>query len=121
MMLFYLLIALQVKHFVFDFVLQNRYQLDNKGTYGHPGGILHAGLHGLGTGIIVFYFTDTVTAAFLGALDMLIHYHIDWAKVKLNSKMRLTPADQNFWVLLGLDQYFHQLTYIVILFILAVS
>lgn len=121
MTLFYLLIALQVKHFIIDFPLQNRYQWSNKGTYGHPGGIIHAALHGLGTGVILFYFTDIGTASLLGALDMLIHYHVDWAKMKLNSKMRLTPADSNFWVLLGLDQLLHQLTYIAILFILVMD
>jgi hypothetical protein len=36
------LAMLQVKHVVCDHPLQSRYQLQNKGTYGHPGGILHA-------------------------------------------------------------------------------
>ncbi|MEP7292538.1 MAG: hypothetical protein ABI835_12190, partial [Chloroflexota bacterium] len=31
---------LELKHFVFDYPLQRPYQFLNKGTYGHPGGIL---------------------------------------------------------------------------------
>lgn len=45
-----LMIALLfTKHFIIDFPLQTKYQWSNKGIYGHPGGILHAGLHGIGT------------------------------------------------------------------------
>ncbi len=36
---------LMVKHAVADFFLQTPYQYCNKGTYGHPGGFLHAGIH----------------------------------------------------------------------------
>ena len=43
------LVALLFKHFLFDFVFQRPYQFLNKGIYGHPGGILHAGLHAAGT------------------------------------------------------------------------
>jgi hypothetical protein len=120
MSLFYLLIALQLKHFIIDFPLQTKYQWSNKGKYGHLGGILHAALHGLGTFGILWYFTDgVVMAALLGFLDMVIHYHIDWAKVRLNAKMGWGPTTHpQFWVLLGLDQLLHQLTYIAIVFAL---
>ncbi len=30
-------------HFLVDFVLQTPFQYRNKGTYGHAGGLLHAG------------------------------------------------------------------------------
>ena len=40
---------LQFKHFIFDYVLQTPFQFRNKGTYGHPGGILHSGLQAIGT------------------------------------------------------------------------
>ena len=36
------LVVLQIKHFICDYPLQTAYQLRNKGTYGHPGGIIHA-------------------------------------------------------------------------------
>jgi hypothetical protein len=43
------LLLLTIKHFVVDFLLQNKFQWSNKGTYGHVGGVLHAALHGIGT------------------------------------------------------------------------
>jgi hypothetical protein len=114
MSLFYLLIALQLKHFIIDFPLQTKYQWSNKGTYGHLGGILHAALHGLGTFGILWYFTDgVVMAALLGFLDMVIHYHIDWAKMNLNKKLGWGPnTHEQFWWLLGLDQFLHAMTYV---------
>ena len=37
--------VLMFKHAVADFYLQTPYQFLNKGTYGHPGGFIHAGIH----------------------------------------------------------------------------
>jgi kynureninase len=36
--------VLMLKHAVADFYLQTPYQYLNKGTYGHPGGFIHAGM-----------------------------------------------------------------------------
>jgi hypothetical protein len=38
-----------IKHFVADGILQTNYQYANKGKWGHPGGLIHAGNHGLFT------------------------------------------------------------------------
>ena len=98
------------KHFLLDFPLQTPYQYLNKGKYGHPGGLLHSGLHGLATLLI---FALVTPFAYLFALaDFLIHYHIDWAKVQINNHYQLNPQTPRFWTLLGLDQYLHAMTYI---------
>jgi hypothetical protein len=108
-----LILLLFSKHFLIDFPLQTKFQYSNKGTYGHPGGILHAGLHGIGTYICIFWFA-TVAAIYLALADMFVHYHIDWAKMKLNSKLGWSPTThEQFWWLLGLDQYLHAVTYVV--------
>lgn len=112
------LTALQVKHFIVDFLLQTKYQWSNKGTYGHPGGVLHAGLHGVGTYLCVALVVRPDIALGLALIDWVVHYHIDWAKMRLNSRLGLTPQDSRFWVLLGLDQLLHQLTYIAIIVML---
>ncbi len=125
-----ILFLLFIKHFIVDFPLQAfPYQYKNKGTYGHPGGLLHAGLHGLGTFIVIagvfFYITDWtillvwkdvfVVAAYLALIDMFLHYHIDWAKMNLNNKLGYGPTThEQFWWLLGLDQYLHAVTYIML-------
>lgn len=113
-----LLLLLQVKHFLFDFILQGPYQLKNKGTYGHPGGILHSGLHAVGTGLILLVLATPpgmLLAIVVG--EFLVHYHIDWCKEQIT---RRSGGAQNafFWRMIGLDQFLHQLTYLAIAAIL---
>jgi Protein of unknown function (DUF3307) len=108
-----ILFLLFTKHFVIDFPLQKPYQWMNKGTYGHPGGLLHSGLHGLGTWLSLVWFTPYAIA--LALFDFVVHYHVDWAKMNLNAKMGWgANTHEEFWWLLGLDQYIHSLTYIAI-------
>lgn len=105
-----------VKHFIVDFPLQQPYQYLNKGTYGHPGGLLHAGLHALGTGIVLWLFAPLDWIVLMMLFDAVLHYHIDWAKMRLNSHFKLAPnTDEKFWWLLGFDQLLHWLTYCAII------
>lgn len=106
-----ILLAFQIKHFVCDFPLQKfPYMYQNKGKYLHFGGILHALVHAIGTAIICEL---AGLPGWLVLADFIIHYHIDWAKMKLNNKYKLSPTNsENFWILLGFDQLLHQLTYI---------
>ncbi len=110
--------ALQVKHFVVDFLLQTKYQYLNKGKYLHPGGLLHSGLHAIATGFIGLYFVQSYSVALIiGLFDLIIHYHVDWAKVQINTRFNLQcNTSEQFWYLVGLDQLLHQLTYIAIIF-----
>ena len=103
------------KHFVVDFPLQHRYQYANKGTYGHPGGILHASLHGFGT-MLCFWWYAPLACVWLGFIDAVTHYHIDWAKMNWGNRDIQNPS---FWAHLGLDQMAHQLTYIGLVAIIA--
>jgi len=112
-----LVLVLFVKHFVVDFLLQRPYQYLNKGVYGHPGGVLHAGLHGTATMLCLALFGyDEMTASLMGLLDAVAHYHIDWAKVNINRHYGWTATThEEFWWLLGLDQLLHTATYILII------
>jgi hypothetical protein len=49
----------------------------------------------------------------------VLHYHIDWLKDRLIRKNALTPVDKNFWTLTGIDQFAHQSTYVVMLWLMA--
>lgn len=115
-----LLILLQLKHFICDFPLQKPYQYLNKGTYGHLGGILHSFIHGIATWLILGFFTDennSYLVPLLSILEAVIHYHIDWAKVKINKRYGWKcDSSEKFWYLLGFDQLLHQLTYIGIVY-----
>ena len=111
----WLILALFTKHFIVDFPLQRAYQWSNKGTYGHTGGVLHAWLHGVGT-LLCFYWIAPMASWYLAFADTIIHYQIDWAKMNLNKRMGWAPnTHEEFWWLLGLDQYLHALTYIVMI------
>ena len=116
----YIFSALCLKHFVCDFPLQVAYQYKNKGTYGHPGGIVHAGIHTIGTLVALSAFIHPLHLVLgVAIMDGVIHYHVDWAKMNLNAWYRLTPSNSEFfWHLLGLDQLFHYLTYIGIVWYL---
>lgn len=110
-----------VKHFICDFPLQSfPYMYLNKGTYGHPGGILHAAIHGAASFIILLFYLPFFIAFVLAMMDMWVHYNIDWAKMRLGSKYNLKPDNSEwFWILLGVDQLLHYLTYVFIIFIVA--
>jgi hypothetical protein len=107
-----LLTLLLMKHFVCDFMLQRKYQYLNKGSYGHPGGLLHAAIHIVGAFGVLAPFIDPILALKLALLDGLVHYHIDFAKSNVNRKMELQIQHNQYWALLGFDQLLHQLTYV---------
>lgn len=106
--------ALFTKHLIFDFICQGPYQYLNKGTYGHPGGLLHAGLQAAGTVVSLMFFPQLsfTTVVVVAVAEFVIHYHIDWAKMNLNKVWNLQPTNsEQFWWLLGFDQYLHYMTY----------
>ena len=119
------------KHFMIDFVLQGPYQYKNKGTYLHPGGLLHAGLHVLGSLPLAIIFG----AWWLLAVEFVVHYHMDWFKMWFNAKSFVWTrpgkgldikviwtkepwgplTTDNFWIFLGFDQMVHYMTYVVMI------
>lgn len=111
-------LAFFIKHYICDFPLQRwPYMYLNKGTYGHMGGIIHAGIHGVGTVIIMTLFG--LPGLVVGIIDMVAHYHIDWAKMKLGKIYNLKPDNSEwYWHLLGLDQLLHYVTYYAIIKVL---
>lgn len=103
------LVAFIVKHFICDFPLQRPIHYLNKGTYGHRGGIYHAAIHAAGTLLVCLGFGLPL---WLALIDLVVHYHIDWAKMRINSHYKLKPDNSEyFWHLLGIDQMLHYLTY----------
>lgn len=116
-----LLALLFTKHFIIDFPLQTPYQYLNKGTYGHLGGVLHSWLHATATFLVVLIFAPPLAIA-AAAFDFVAHYHTDWAKVQINTKYGWgANTHKEFWILLGLDQFLHALTYLGIAYILIVA
>lgn len=104
---------LLVKHFILDFLWQPKWMWANKGTFGHPGGIFHAGVHALGSMAILLYFqVEPFTAFLIFLAEFVLHYLIDWSKMNINKKMGWgANTHEQFWQLLGADQLAHHLTY----------
>ena len=108
-----LLILLQIKHWYIDFVNQTNEEVQGKGIYGNAHGLMHSIKHGLITAIIFGLFVhDFDVAVIWGILDFVLHYHIDWAKMKINKRFGYTVEMPQFWVWLGADQLAHSLTYL---------
>ncbi|WP_417726806.1 DUF3307 domain-containing protein [Roseovarius sp.] len=109
------LILFQIKHYLGDFQLQTGWMANNKGRYGHPSGIMHAGLHGaLSLPILLWFVLPWEFALGLALMETLVHYHIDWAKARRVRQRGVNEAAPRFWHYLGLDQAAHQLTYIAL-------
>lgn len=114
-MVFFVIILLlfQAKHWYIDFVNQSEEEVKHKGIYFDWRGVKHSVKHGIGTYIILIPFINIEWTLYLAAIDFLIHYHIDWIKMKFGERDISKPA---FWAQLGFDQFAHQVTYIFLTF-----
>lgn len=114
-----LLLGLQVKHLLGDFVLQRGWMLEGKGRYGAPGGLAHAGLHGALTLPVLALLAGLgwALALALALGEAVLHYHIDWGKDRWMRRTEMTVDHTGFWMAMGVDQFLHQLTYVAIILI----
>jgi Protein of unknown function (DUF3307) len=112
--------VLMVKHTAADFFLQTPYQYCNKGIYGHPGGLLHAGIHVALTPLVYLVIAPAslALAAVIALGEFAVHYHVDWAKEHVTRRCGYTPQTPRFWHALGIDQLLHGLTYLAIVGVL---
>ena len=114
-----LLLLIQIKHFAVDFLWQPEWMWKNKGTLLHIGGIAHAFAHAAVSFAVLFVFPFSIeTLLLVCTIEFFAHYFIDFAKMNINRIKGLTPNAESFWILLGLDQFFHQATYIGMIAIL---
>ena len=110
---------LETKHFVCDFVIQTPYQKKNKRKYGHPGGLIHAGLHAVGAlpAVVLLTRAPELIAAIVVA-DGVAHYHIDWLKLAIIRRRGLSRDEMRYATVTGADQFLHQMGYVIILAVL---
>ena len=114
LVMMFVLILLQIKHWYIDFVDQTEEEIQHKGIYLDWIGIRHSVKHGVATFVIlwaVLGWVETDLAFALATVDFLLHYHIDWFKMNYGNRDIRTPQ---FWNHLGLDQMAHQIVYIII-------
>jgi Protein of unknown function (DUF3307) len=116
------MVAFQAKHLVCDFILQTRYQVDNKGFYGRLGGLAHAGWHILFSIPVLLILTRSAgLIAGLLLFEFLVHYHTDWLKARTQRLRGWTQNDAIYWVAFGADQFVHQVTYLAMVAVVALQ
>lgn len=110
-----LLVLFQTKHFICDGPLQTAAMVHAKGHYGRWLGIKHAGIHGVGTLIVLLAGgIAPIAAAGLSVADFVLHYHIDFSKEQIVRRNGWTTENPQFWWSLSADQMLHQLTYLLL-------
>ena len=114
MELLILLLLLQIKHCYADFVLQTYMQTVKKGVWMDPIGISHTLDHIYCSLIALLLFSlfvplSAISILIVSFVEGIIHYLVDYTKVKYGSKDNTKPL---FWTQFGLDQLAHQATYL---------
>lgn len=120
MEILFLLLLFQLKHWYADFVIQTYMQTVKKGVWLHPVGISHSCEHVVSTYVVLLFFHFVVapinglTMLLIGLAEGVIHYLIDFIKVKYGCKDNTKPL---FWNQFGQDQLAHQVTYLIIAYL----
>jgi hypothetical protein len=119
-LVFLLLIAYQLKHFVADYPLQGRYMLGKfRPGWDFLGPLAaHAAVHGALTFCIAGFFSGSPrTAACLALFDSAVHFAMDRIKAGPKYLGRFKDmAFAPFWWCLGFDQMVHHLTHYAIIY-----
>ncbi len=111
-----LLLLLQIKHWYADFKIQTYMQTVKKGVWLDPIGVSHSIDHAWTTLVALMVFNlfvpiAALTIVLIAAGEAVIHYMIDYTKVKYGCKDNTKPQ---FWNQFGLDQLSHQACYLAI-------
>jgi Protein of unknown function (DUF3307) len=110
----FLLVLFNVKHFLADYLFNNDYMLrKSNATEWFTPLISHCGVHSALTWVVTFPLAG-LWAFVLAALDMLIHFVVDYWKAQI---LRYPLNSRPFWIAFGADQLLHSLTYIALAYI----
>jgi hypothetical protein len=76
--------------------------------------LAHASIHAGLMLTVLLFFTDTLTASCLFAVQLVFHFLIDTLKGRMNGwfPSLQSPANTWHWVVFGADQYLHALVII---------
>ena len=115
-----LLLLLQIKHWYADFKIQTYMQTVKKGVWLDPIGISHSLDHVWGSLVVLLLFSfviplPPILILIVAFFEGIVHYIIDYIKVKYGCKDNTKPL---FWNQFGLDQLAHQITYLLIVKVL---
>lgn len=118
LLVFFLLVVFQIKHYLADYPLQNEYML---GKFDVEGWVLplatHCSVHGAFTLIILAPIVPTPWAIGLALFDMIAHFTMDRIKASPFLLGMYEPSQKQYWNVLGFDQLVHHLTHYMIILI----
>jgi hypothetical protein len=115
---FGLLAGLEIKHYIADYFMQPGWILAGKGDLMQPGGYVHAGIHAVLSFLVLLVCgTPLWLAAVLLVTEFVLHYALDFAKIHYSMGVHVDKQPRRFWVLHGVDQLTHQLTYAAMIFV----
>jgi hypothetical protein len=117
-----LLILLQIKHWYADFKIQTYMQTIKKGIWLDPIGMTHTRDHMLASFVALLLFSiihpiSPIVVLLTIVVEGIVHYTVDYIKVKYGSKDNTTPL---YWNQFGLDQMAHQMCYLVMAYYILV-
>lgn len=117
-LLFLLMMAFHIKHFLADYIFQTEYHL---GKFKETGWAIplasHCGVHFVFTFVLVMIAVNQfdmnsvlLFALFMAMFDFIIHFVMDRIKASPNLLGKFKPNQKEFWWSLGLDQMVHHIT-----------
>jgi hypothetical protein len=117
-----LLTLLQIKHWYADFKIQTYMQTVKKGVWLNPVGISHTMDHIWCSLVALFVFSlifpiNVSLIIPIVFVEGILHYAIDFTKVKYGCKDNTKPL---FWNQFGLDQLAHQICYMAMAYIIII-
>ena len=118
---FLLLVLFQIKHFICDYPLQTPYMLGKMGKTNWIKPLAaHAGVHAIGTFIVVLAVTFSPIAVVFALADFVLHFIVDRIKASPDLGGRWKPDQSYFWWALGADQMAHHLLNYLFIAIIAI-
>lgn len=114
-MLLIALVILFVKHFLADYPLQTKYQLRKNKPKGWTWPLLqHCLYHAALTLVGMLFILSPADAVRIAVLDFAAHLAIDYWKSRTKQH---NIFKKEFWTKHGLDQLFHEISYVCLAFL----
>ncbi len=115
----WVMFALEGKHFAADYLLQFPWMIREKGSLAKIGGYAHAGIHAVGS-VLVLWLLGLGWGAVLAlaVAEFVIHYALDFGKAHYGDHVSPMESPRLFWAFNGLDQFFHHTTYILMTYVI---
>ena len=113
-----LVVGLEIKHFVADYLGQSGWIIKGKGNLRAGGGYVHAAAHVAGSAIVLALAQVPLgTIAIVVVAEFVIHYAIDFAKANLGHSVSSASHPRLYWGMHGFDQLLHHLTYVAMAYV----